>query len=448
MIFIQEVKAREILESRGLPTVEVEVILSDGCSICASAPSGTSYGKEAAVEIRDKDLSRYHGYGVTRAVANVNKTIAPRLYKKDPLDQFDIDELLADLDGTPNKAHLGSNAILATSMAVAKAGAHIRKQQLFEYLHELYEKRHTKMFSAEDNPEANENAYVFPVKKMSMPEPIFNMIEGHTSTESKVDFQDFMIILKGIPNYRDKLRYASEIDHQIKKMHSSSDYKMSLMNQNGLRVDFTDDKDILDHIIEAINSLEQKLQNTVYFGLDIAATSFYNTSDRTYTLDAGKKKLTGDEFVAELLTLSQNYPIIFFEDPLADNDKKHWEQIRLQAPSFMGIVADDLFAGNVDRLEKIESEHLANAISLKPNQIGSVLDILTAAIQAQQRKLKIVVSHRSGETNDDYISDLAVAIGAEYFKAGSPRRGERVAKYNRLTKIEDFLDIINKTTQI
>ncbi|KKP70166.1 hypothetical protein A2X44_00460 [candidate division CPR3 bacterium GWF2_35_18] len=446
MLYIQEVKGREILESRGLPTIEVEVTLSNGVKVYSSSASGTSYGIEDNVEIRDKDMSRYHGYGVTRAVTNVNKTIAPRLYKKDPQDQFDIDELLADLDGTPNKAHLGSNTILSTSMAVAKAGAASRNQSLFEYLHYLYEKQYNHLFKSEGdtiNLETVQN--IEPMKKMAIPEPIFNMINGRESQKSKLDFQDFMVILKGIPNYCDKLRYASEIDHQIQKDLMGSDYEYtSLSNEGGFMPSLDSDTKALEIIMQAISKLETRLESSVYFGLDIAATGIYDHINRLYTVSQGKKKFTPEEMVEYLLKFAKDFPIIFFEDPLSADDYKHWVEFKHKVPNFIGVVGDDLFNGNMEKINQNRKEHWANAISIKPNQIGSVLDLLNVVITAQQQKLKIVFSHRSGETNDDFLADFSVAVGAEYFKSGAPRKGERVSKYNRLMKIEEELKILEK----
>ena len=448
MIYIQEVKGREILESRGLPTIEVEITLSNGLKVISSSPAGTSYSTEGGVEIRDKDMGRYHGFGVTRAVANVNKTIAPRLYKKDPLDQFDIDELLADLDGTPNKAHLGANSILAVSMAVAKAGALVRKQSLFEYLHYLYNRRHMAMFKKDDDEkddvmEVGERE--LPIKAMDMPEPVFNLVEGRSCESCPVSFQDFMVILKGIPDYADKLRYASELDHQVKKNIGGKDYENSLMNQTGYKVEYSSDEQILTIFMKALGELESRLTTSVYFGIDIAADGLYNSSNKEYTVNGGKQTFNPSEYVNYLMNLSKKFPIIFYEDPIAMTDYKNWKLLKAEAPDFMGIVGDDLFSGVISKIQKNVKEQWANGLTIKPNQIGSVLDIFTTIITAQQQRMKIVLSHRSGETNDDFLSDLAVAVGAEYIKAGSPRRGERVAKYNRLSAIEEELKILKVT---
>lgn len=448
MLYIQDVKGREILESRGLPTIEVEITLSSGVKVWASSPSGTSYGVEETVEIRDKDLSRYHGYGVTRAVANVNKTIAPRLYKKDPQEQFDLDELLADLDGTPNKAHLGTNTILATSVAIAKAGAVSRKQSLFEYLHYLYEKQYNHLFKSENGEYVTleEVQSIRPMKNMGIPEPIFNMINGRETKKSKLDFQDFMIILKGIPNYCDKLRYASEIDHQIQKDLMGSDYEYtSLSNEGGFMPSLDSDTKALEVITQAIGKLEGKLDPAVFFGLDVAATGIYDQLNHVYVVSQGQKKFTPSEMVDYLLQFAKKFPLIFFEDPLSAEDYPHWIEFRSKTPQFIGIVGDDLFNGDLKKIERNGKEGWANALSIKPNQIGSVLDIFNLVISAQQQGLRIVFSHRSGETNDDFLADLAVAVGAEYIKTGAPRKGERVAKYNRLMKIEEELQIIEKT---
>lgn len=447
MIYIQEVKGREILESRGLPTVEVEITLSNGQKAIASSPSGTSYGTDEAVEIRDKDMGRYHGYGVTRAINKVNKIIAPRLYKKDPQDQFEIDELINELDGTPNKANLGANTILAVSMTVAKVGALSNNLSFFEYLHHLYKKQHEHLFNKENefNNNKQEMELAVPIKNMEMPEPIFNVINGRDSENSKLDVQDFMVILKGIPNFTDKLRYASEIDHQIQKNLSGGNYYFtSLSNEGGNSPDVPNDKKALQIITEAISQLE-KLSGTVYYGLDVASTGLYDSTKNTYLIKGKKKAIPSSEMIDYLIKYSEEFPVIFYEDGLSATDYKGWQEFRKKVPSYMGIVGDDLFNSNLKHIERNKKEKWANGISIKPNQIGSVLDILNAIIFSQQQGLKIVISHRSGETNDDYLSDLAVAVGAEYIKAGAPKRGERVAKYNRLLRIQEELEIIKRT---
>ena len=446
MIFIEKVVGREILESRGLPTIEVSITLSNGIKTKASSPSGTSYGTNEAVEVRDKDLGRYLGYGVTRAVNNVNKTIAPRIYKKDPIYQFDIDELLAELDGTPNKAHLGANTILATSMAVAKAGALLRKINFFEHLHSLYKKQHNFLFKENSKNSANsQGEYVKSPRKMTIPEPIFNIIQGQESKESKLDFQDFMIILKGIPEFSEKLRYASEVNHQVQKILVGNDYELTLQNEKAYTSNISNDETALTTIMNAINQAENKFKNNVFIGLDVAATAIYNHSKRKYRMNSQQKYLTGEELVNYLLELEKKYPMIFFEDPLAYNDYQNWKKISQSTPQYIGIVGDDLFNGNLNMIERNKKEKWANSISIKPNQIGSLKDILTTIIMAQQQELKIVLSHRSGETNDDFLSDIAVAVGADYFRAGAPNKGERIAKYNRMMIIEEKLKILQNT---
>ncbi len=448
MIFIQEVKAREILESRGLPTIEVEILLSDESKYVASAPSGTSYGSEEMIEVRDKDMSRYLGNGVLRAVETVNKTIAPRLYKKEPIEQFDLDELILDLDGTPNRSHLGVNTILAVSMAIAKAGAGSRKESLFVYIRSLYETMYNRKFKVDDAGALTieQMQEISPMRPLRMPEPIFNMINGRESENSKLDIQDFMIILKGVNEYADKIRFASEIDHHIQKLLAGSDYYYtSLSNEGGATPDVDSDMQALEIIDKAIAKLDPRVIESVYFGLDIAATGLYKPTTKKYSLDGRTKEVTSEEMVTHMLKFMDVFPVIFFEDPLADKDYEGWKLFAEKMPNYIGLVGDDLFTSSQKNLERNKKEKWANAISMKPNQIGTLTEILSTSIMAQQQEMKVMVSHRSGETNDDYISDLAVAIGAEYLKSGAPRKGERVAKYNRLLRIKEELDIINKT---
>lgn len=446
MIAIEEVKGREILESRGLPTIEVQIRLSNDITVKASSPSGTSYGIEENVEVRDKDMSRYHGYGVLRAIEKINKTIAPRLYKKDPQDQFTIDELLSEIDGTPNKANLGSNTILAVSMAVAKAGAQSKKLALFEYLNELYQKQYNYLYKKEDEEKSvEERSYTRPINKMKMPEPVFNIINGRDSENSKLDFQDFMVMFKGTKEYEQKLRYASELVHHIEKIVLDKNYFFTILsNEGGFTPDIASDKKGLELIMEAIQKLD-RVASSVYIGLDVAATGLYDNMKKVYKLKCGKKELTAVELTDYYLKLQENFPIIFLEDPFAANDFKSWKYFMQKAPANIGIVGDDLFNSSLSRALQNGKEMWANAIVIKPNQVGSLLDILNLTLNSQQQGLKVMFSHRSGETNDDYLSDLSVALGADYIKAGSPRFGERVAKYNRLLDIKDKLSIIQKT---
>jgi enolase len=406
---IEQIGAREILDSRGNPTVEVEVALDDGNIGRAAVPSGASTGEHEAVELRDGDPKRYLKKGVERAVAGVLDEIAPELAGMDPVDQRLIDQKLLDMDGTPDKSRLGANAILGVSLAVAKAAAESCGLELYRYV-------------------GGPNAHVLPV-------PMMNIINGGAHADSSVDVQEFMIAPIGAESFREALRYGAEIYHNLKSVLKSRGLATGLGDEGGFAPDLPGTRAALDLIGEAIDKAGFRLGQDVVLALDVAATEFF--SDGSYTFEGSKHSAADMQtFYAELL---DSYPLVSIEDPLAEDDWDGWVELTKAIGHRVQIVGDDLFVTNPERLEDGINRGAANALLVKVNQIGTLSETLDAVALAHNSGYRCMMSHRSGETEDVTIADLAVATSCGQIKTGAPARSERTAKYNQLLRIEEAL---------
>lgn len=409
---IKSVKAREILDSRGNPTVETEVVLTSGAKAWAAVPSGASTGSYEALELRDGDKKRYDGKGVLKAVKNVNEKIASKLKGWAVSKQKEIDQLMLELDGTENKSKLGANAILGVSLAVARAGAIDAKKPLYAYLHK-------KFWSKE---------------KMSFPVPMMNIMNGGAHAGWSIDIQEFMITPQQ-KNIKEAVRCGAEIFHALKKILKDRGYQTTVGDEGGYAPKLPGNEQALKVISEAIAAANYRIGKDVKIAIDAASSEFYK--DSIYNMVADKKKRSAAEMVAMYSDWMTRYPIESLEDGLAEDDWAGWKTLTNKLGKKIALVGDDLFVTNVKRLQQGIDQGVSNAILIKLNQIGSLTETVEAIKLAQTHSYKIAVSHRSGETVDDFISDLAVACGAEYIKTGSLCRSERVAKYNRLMEIWD-----------
>ena len=412
---ISGLTAREVLDSRGNPTVEVEVHLKDGSSGSAIVPSGASVGSLEAVELRDNDTKRFHGKGVTQAIHNVRKQIDQRLKKMPADDQAEIDAALIDLDGTPNKSRLGANAILGVSLAVAHAAAQARKIPLFQHLNDLHGST-----------------------PMRMPVPMMNILNGGAHANNNVEIQEFMVIPTGAKSFGESLRCGAEIFHVLKAILSELGLSTAVGDEGGFAPNLDSNEAVLDMLQDAVKRAGYTLGESVFFGLDCAATEFHR--DGYYQLDEGSERYTGLAWCENLQNLVNAYPeIVSIEDGLAEMDYEHWKHLTNTLGNRTQLVGDDLFVTNLDVLRKGKEERWANAILVKPNQIGTLSETLAVIQFAHQNGFATVVSHRSGDTEDTTIADLAVGTGAGQIKTGSLSRSERIAKYNRLLRIEEML---------
>jgi enolase len=410
MITIVDVFAREILDSRGNPTVEVEVILEDGTMGRAIVPSGASTGAHEAVELRDEDEERYLGKGVLTAVDHVNEIIAPEIIGMDATAQIDIDTIMLELDGTPNKSKLGANAILGVSMAVTRAAAEYLGIPLYQYIGGI-------------------NARQIPV-------PMMNILNGGQHADNNVDIQEFMILPAGAPSFADGLQMGVEIYHHLKKVLKSRGLATAVGDEGGFAPDLPSNEAAIDVIMEAVAAAGYQAGEDIYLALDVAASEFYR--EGKYHL-AGQA-MTSEEMVAFYEDLVQKYPILSIEDGLAEDDWSGWALLTEKLGKKIQLVGDDLFVTNTERLAKGITEGICNSILIKLNQIGTVSETLDAIEMAKQAGYTCVISHRSGETEDTYIADFAVAVNAGQIKTGAPARTDRVAKYNQLLRIEEELD--------
>lgn len=411
MTQIKEIKAREILDSRGNPTVEAEVILTTGEFGRASVPSGASTGSREALELRDKDTKRYLGKGVLKAVSFVRNELSKALKGFEVTHQQEIDEVMIALDGTPNKGKLGANALLAVSLAVAKAAAQSSKQPLYQYL-------------------GNHSNYILPV-------PMMNIINGGAHADNNLDIQEFMILPVGLPTFSDAFRAGTEVFQHLKQLLKSKRYNTNVGDEGGFAPDLPSQEAALELILEAIMRAGYAPQKDIYLGLDVASNELYQ--DGKYHLEGEKRVLSGDEFIEYLAGLAERYPIISIEDGMAENDWDGWQKLTGHLGKNIQLVGDDLFVTNTMLLQKGISQHAANAILIKPNQIGTLTETLAAIQLAKDSHYNTVISHRSGETGDTTIADLAVATNAGQIKTGSLCRTDRVAKYNQLLRIEEQL---------
>ena len=412
---IIDVCGREIIDSRGNPTVEVDVALAGGAIGRASVPSGASTGEHEAWELRDGDSKRYGGKGVLKAVENINKIIAPEVAGHDATLQPAIDKIMIDLDGTPNKSRLGANAILGVSLAVAKAAAVQLDLPLFKYL-------------------GGPNAKVLPV-------PMMNIINGGAHSDSPIDFQEFMIVPKGAPTFREALRYGAEVFHALKDVLHDRGLSTAVGDEGGFAPALKSADDALECIARAVERAGYTLGTDIFIALDVASSEFYDHSQNLYVFKKSDGRgRTAEELTAYYQELQKKYPIISIEDGCAENDWQGWEQLTKAMGDNTQLVGDDLFVTNVEFLNLGISRHVANAVLVKVNQIGSLTETLDTVELAKDNKYSAIISHRSGETEDSTIADIAVATNAGQIKTGSLSRSDRMAKYNQLLRIEEELE--------
>ena len=415
MICIGDCSAREILDSRGNPTIEVEVFLEDGASGRAAVPSGASTGEHEALELRDHDKTRYLGKGVQKAVKNVNDVIAPELMDSDVLvfEQQELDKFLIELDGTPDKSKLGANAILGVSLAVCKACANSLGVPLFKYI-------------------GGANAKLLPVPQM-------NILNGGFHADNNVDLQEFMIMPVGASSFGEALRMGAEIFHHLKKVLKGKKYNTSVGDEGGFAPDLQSNEEALQVIMESIKSAGYNPGEEILLALDPAASTFYDSKEKVYVLKSENKRLSTAEMIGFYQDLVKKYPILSIEDGLAEDDWEGWRMMTEKLGDKIQIVGDDLYVTNIQRLKKGIEEKSTNSILIKLNQIGTLSETLDAVEMAQKAGFTAVISHRSGETEDTIIADLAVATNAGQIKTGSASRTDRICKYNQLLRIEEQL---------
>jgi enolase len=413
MTTIQDIRAREILDSRGNPTVEADVLLACGAVGRAAVPSGASTGEHEALELRDGNPHRYLGKGVVKAVKNVTQRILPALKGLDAVDQVTVDRTMIELDGTETKAKLGANAILAVSMANAKAAAEAMQMPLFRYL-------------------GGTNAKVLPV-------PMANVINGGAHSDAPIDFQEFMIMPKGLPTFSEGLRAITEIFHALKAVLKKQGLSTNVGDEGGFAPRLESVEAALEAILKATKNAGYKPGKEIFLALDVASSEFYTGNGSYAFKKSSGRKLTGDELVDLYVELCGKYPIISIEDGCAEGDWKNWKTLTQKLGDRVQLVGDDLFVTNVKFLRKGIEQGIANSILVKVNQIGSLTETLDAVELAQDNRYTAVISHRSGETEDATIADIAVATNAGQIKTGSLSRTDRVAKYNQLLRIEQLL---------
>jgi enolase len=411
---IARIVAREILDSRGNPTIEVDVRVDCGALGRAAIPSGASTGEHEAWELRDGDKSRFGGKGVKKAVANVNDKIAPALKGWDAREQKKIDNKLIELDGTPNKKHLGANALLGVSLAVAHAVAAVENLPLFRYL---------------GGPEAK----VLPV-------PMMNILNGGAHSDAPIDFQEFMIVPRGAPTFSEAVRYGAEVFHALKSVLKDRHLSTAVGDEGGFAPQLNSAEDALESIATAIKKAGYKLGEQIFIALDPAGSEFYDSKDNVYVFKKsdGSRK-TAEELIEYYADLCARFPIVSIEDGCAENDWAGWKKLTARLGDKIQLVGDDVFVTNVEFLRKGIAEHVANSILIKVNQIGTLTETLATIDLAKENNYSTVISHRSGETEDATIADIAVATNAGQIKTGSLSRSDRIAKYNQLLRIEEEL---------
>lgn len=414
MLKIKNIFSREILDSRGNPTLETQVTLDNGLTAKASVPSGASTGAHEALELRDGDEKRYGGLGVLEAVKNVEKKIAPKLKGFEITKQGEIDKLMVKLDGTDNKSKLGANAILSVSLACARAAAMAKGKELYQYLAETYD-----------------------YKIKNLPIPCFNIFNGGKHADTNLDFQEFMIIpVAPKISFAERARMGSEVFHQLGAILKKAGFDTDVGNEGGYAPDIVSSIQAIELIAAAIIKSGYKLEDEICLGIDVGSSQLYNKETGKYIFKLDQASFTSNTLTGLYYDWLRKYPIIYLEDGIAEDDWQGWQQMGKEIGSKVMLVGDDLFVTNINRLRQGLKEHLANSILIKPNQVGTLTETVECVKLAQKHGYKIIVSHRSGETCDDFIADLAVAVGADYIKAGSLSRGERLAKYNRLMEIE------------
>ena len=413
MTEIIDLMAREILDSRGNPTVECDVVLGGGAVGRAAVPSGASTGEHEAIELRDGDARRYLGKGVQSAVANIHEQIGPALMGRDAVNQAGIDASLCDLDGTANKARLGANAMLAVSLATARAAAAALGLPLFRYLGG--------------------------VDARTLPVPMMNIINGGSHADNNVDIQEFMVMPLGVSSMSEAVRCGAEIFHALKKVLADGGYSTSVGDEGGFAPDLKSNRQALDFILQAIDAAGYEAGTEVALALDSAASEFYDAEEGTYHLESEGRTLDADEMIEFYEELVDEYPILSIEDGLDENDWEGWQRLTQRLGERVQLVGDDIFVTNTDMLQRGIAEKTSNSILIKVNQIGTLSETLDAVNMAHRHGFTSVISHRSGETEDTTIAHLAVAVGSGQIKTGSLSRSDRVAKYNELLRIEQML---------
>jgi enolase len=412
MSYIAEIFARQILDSRGNPTIEVDVATTDGATGRAAVPSGASTGIHEAVELRDNDKKVYLGKGVLKAVANVNDIIAPELEGYDVADQTGIDELMVRLDGTENKGKLGANALLAVSMAVAKAAAEEAELPLFRYV-------------------GGTNAKTLPV-------PMMNILNGGAHADNKIDFQEFMVMPIGASSFSEGLRWGVEIFHALKSVLKKKGYSTNVGDEGGFAPNIGSNEEAIETVLAAIDAAGYKAGSQVFIAMDAANSELYKEGKYVFHKSGGKT-MTSDELVKFWTSWANQYPIVSIEDGMAEDDWEGWKALTEAIGSKVQLVGDDLFVTNVKRLQQGIDKHIANGLLVKVNQIGTITETINAVTLAQHNGYNTIMSHRSGETEDTTIADLAVALNCGQIKTGSASRTDRIAKYNQLIRIEELL---------
>ena len=405
---IKDLYAYEILDSRGNPTVECVLILNNGAKGIASVPSGASKGTREALELRDNNENRYHGLGVLKAVENINEKIKPALLGRECI-QNQIDDLLIKLDGTDNKSNLGANAILAVSLAALKAQANAKGKDLFEFVS---------------------------TGRVSMPIPMMNIINGGVHAENSLDIQEFMIV-PAVSSFKERLRAGSEVFHTLKRLLKENNYATSVGDEGGFAPNLRRNEDAIKFIIEAIKQSGYEPGKDIFIALDCAATEMYDQEKEKYIVD--KKELSTSELIDYYVNLVNRYPIISIEDPFKEDDFEAFSELTKKLENKIMLVGDDYFVTNTKYLKQGYENHAGNAILLKANQVGTITEMIDTIVYAKKHHYRLIISHRSGETEDTFISDLAVGLSIPYIKTGSLSRGERIAKYNRLLRIENRL---------
>ncbi len=414
MSIIIDIKARQILDSRGNPTVEVDVLTENGSLGRAAVPSGASTGTHEAVELRDNDKSKYMGKGVLQAVENVNARIAPELMGMDVFEQNMLDKLMIQIDGTPNKGNLGANAILGVSMAIAKAAAQESRQPLYRYI-------------------GGVNANTLPV-------PMMNILNGGAHADNKIDFQEFMVMPFGANSFSEGLRMGTEIFHHLKSVLKKKGYSTNVGDEGGFAPNMQSNVEAIETVLQAIEAAGYRPGEDVYIAMDAASSEMWNAEEKVYHFHKSSgEKLTSSEMVAYWTDWSKKYPIISIEDGLAEDDWSGWAELTKSIGNSVQLVGDDLFVTNVNRLVEGTKNNIANSILIKVNQIGTLTETIDAVNLAHTNAYTSVMSHRSGETEDYTIADLAVALNCGQIKTGSASRSDRIAKYNQLLRIEEEL---------
>ncbi|GAB4295765.1 MAG: phosphopyruvate hydratase [Myxococcota bacterium] len=414
MAIIMDIAAREILDSRGNPTIETEVFLSTGEKGIAAVPSGASTGEFEAVELRDGDKKRFGGKGVLKAIENVEDVISENIVGLDATDQRLVDKILNEIDGTPNKSNLGANAILSVSLAVARAAAEYCGMELYRYL-------------------GGADAHLLPV-------PMMNVLNGGMHADNNVDIQEFMIVPVGADSFREAYRMGAEVYHSLKKTLKGDGLNTAIGDEGGFAPSLKANHEAIEYILKAIESAGYKAGKDVVIALDAAASSFYLKKEKRYNFASEKKMMKADELIKVYEKWVKDYPIVSLEDGLDEEDWGGWKELNSALGKKIQIVGDDLFVTNEERLTRGIKEGSANSILIKLNQIGTLTETLDVVKMAHKNGYRTIISHRSGETADTFIADLAVAVGSGQIKTGAPCRAERVEKYNRLLRIEEELD--------